>query len=125
MFRKKKTLMPIIQKYIKPGSIIHSDCWQSYHCLKDLGYIHKTVNHSKQFINYKNGACTNKIKEEWRHARHCMPHYGVQKGLRYGYLAQFLWKRKYHNDVLFTTIIDHMNECFEIGDLSCAPKLKC
>ena len=25
--RKKKTLIPIIQKYIKPGSIIHSDCW--------------------------------------------------------------------------------------------------
>ena len=25
--RKKKTLIPIIQKYIKPGSIINSDCW--------------------------------------------------------------------------------------------------
>ena len=25
--RNKKTLIPIIQKYIKPGSIIHSDCW--------------------------------------------------------------------------------------------------
>ena len=62
--RKKKTLIPIIQKYIKPRSIIHSDCWQSYHCLKDLGYIHKTVNHSKQFVNYKNGACTNKIEVE-------------------------------------------------------------
>ena len=53
-----------------------------------------------------------------------MPHYGVQKGLHYEYLAQFLWKRKYHNDYLSTTIINYMNECFEIGDLSCAPKLK-
>ena len=25
--RKKKALIPTIQKYIKPGSIIHSDCW--------------------------------------------------------------------------------------------------
>ena len=79
------------------------------------------MNHSKQYTDYKNGACTNKIEVEWRHAKHCMPHYG---GLNYGYLAQFLWKKKY-NDDLFTTIIDHMNECFEIGDLSCAPKLKC
>ena len=68
--RKKKTLIPIIQKYIKPGSIIHSDCWRSYHCLKDLGYIHKTVNHLKEFVNYKNSACTNKTEIEWRHAKH-------------------------------------------------------
>ena len=88
--KKKKTLILMIQKYFKPRSIIYSDCWRSYHCLKDLGYIHKTVNYFKQFINYKNGACTNKIKVGWRHAKHCMPHYEVKKGLHYGYLAQFL-----------------------------------
>ena len=75
-------------------------------------------------MNYKNGACKNKTEVEWRHAKHCLLHYGVQKGLRYGYLAQFLWKRKCHTQDPFTTILDHMNECFEIRQISCALKLK-
>lgn len=119
--RKKATLIPIIEKYIKKGSIIHSDCWASYKCLKKLGYMHKTVNHSKYFVNFRNGACTNKIEVEWRHAKHAMPHYGVQKGLHYGYLAEFLWRRKFHDSDLFITIIDHLNEVYELGEVTCAP----
>ena len=28
--RKESTLIPIIKKWIEPGSIIHSDCWKAY-----------------------------------------------------------------------------------------------
>ena len=38
--RKQSTLLPIIQKWIKPGSIIHSDCWKAYSKLSKLGYTH-------------------------------------------------------------------------------------
>ena len=85
--RKQKTLLPLIQKWIKPGSIIHSDCWKAYCNLNKMGYTHVTVNHSKEFKNQSNAACTNCIESEWQHAKVYMPKYGVHKGLHAGYLA--------------------------------------
>ena len=74
---KQSTLLPIIQKWIKPGSILHSDCWKAYSRLSKLGYTHVTVNHSKEFKNVQSAAGTNCIKSEWCHAKVFMPNYGV------------------------------------------------
>ena len=35
--RGAQTLISIIQKYIKPGTVILSDCWKAYSGLKDEG----------------------------------------------------------------------------------------
>ena len=59
--RSANTLIPIIKRYVKPGSIILSDCWKAYSLLKE-GYTHLTVNHSVTFKNKENGACTNLIE---------------------------------------------------------------
>ena len=119
--RKRSTLIPIIEKWIKKGSVIHSDCWSSYKCLNKLGYRHKTVNHSKMFKNWRNGACTNSIESEWRHAKCSVPPYGIHKGLHEGYLSEFLWKRKFHDTDLFLTFIDHLNVAFKADKVTCAP----
>ena len=60
--RKAKTLIPIIKKWILPGSIIHSDCWKAYNSLKNFSSTHVTVNHSKEFIDTSTAACTNAIE---------------------------------------------------------------
>ena len=57
--RKESTLIPIIKKWIKPGSIIHSDYWKAYSKLSKVVYTHVTVNHSKEFVNKSSAACTN------------------------------------------------------------------
>ena len=119
--RKQATLLPIIQKWISPGSIIHSDCWKSYNKLSSLGYTHLTVNHSKEFINIETGACTNGIESDWRHAKVSMPRYGVQKGLHTGYLAEFMWRRKYHDHDKFLKLIDHINTVYKNGDIAQSP----
>ena len=62
--RKQDTLLPLIQKWIKPGTIIHSDCWKSYNKLSKLGYTHVTVNHLKRFFDWKTAACTNGIESD-------------------------------------------------------------
>ena len=49
--RDESTLLPIIQQWIEPGSIIVSDCWKAYLNLEKQGYIHRTLNHSKEFVN--------------------------------------------------------------------------
>ena len=44
--RDMATLVPLIQKYIKQGSVVYSDCWGAYKGLEELGYSHYAVNHS-------------------------------------------------------------------------------
>ncbi|CAH2042563.1 unnamed protein product, partial [Iphiclides podalirius] len=39
--RSAEVLVPLIQKHVIEGSIIHTDCWRAYDCLGSYGYIHK------------------------------------------------------------------------------------
>ena len=68
--RDRETLLTEIRRWIRPGSIIMSDCWKAYECISDmgLGYTHKTINHSKEFKS-KDGTCTNTIEGMWRHLK--------------------------------------------------------
>ena len=77
--RKRKTLVPIIQKYVLPGSTIYSDTWRPYFCLSELGYDHHMVNHSVEFVTDA-GVHTQNIE----HMR------GTSKGMLPGYLEKFI-----------------------------------
>ena len=66
--RDEETLLPIIQQWTEPGTIIVSDCWKAYCNLEKHGYVHRTVNHSKEFVN-EDGDNTNKIEGHWRQAK--------------------------------------------------------
>lgn len=57
--RDEATLLPIIKRWIKPGSVIAVSDWKGYTNLEREGYVHKTVNHSKEFVN-KDGFHTNR-----------------------------------------------------------------
>lgn len=119
--RKQTTLLPIIKKWIASGSIIHSDCWKAYSSLSKYGYEHVTVNHSKEFKNNETGACTNSIESDWRHAKVSFPRYGVQKGLHSGYLAEFMWRRKYRDTDRFLTLLQQLTYTFNEGKLKLFP----
>ena len=120
--RKQTTLLPIIKKWIKAGSIIHSDCWKAYNCLERNGYTHVTVNHSKEFLNKENYACTNGIESDWRHAKVSIPRYGVKQGLHSFYLGEFMWRRKMQDKDKFLQLINILNEQFKKKLLMSCPK---
>jgi transposase-like protein len=63
---KVETLLPLIQQYNAPGSVIFSDCWKGYCKISDLeeGYLHSTVNHSKTY-KAADGTHTNTIESCW------------------------------------------------------------
>lgn len=58
-----QTLIPIIEKWVEPSSIMVSDTWTSYNALKK-DYFHITVNHTEG--QYVNGCfTTNGVENFW------------------------------------------------------------
>ena len=65
--RSQGTLLPNIQKHLKPGTLILSDERKAYQNIKNLpqNYAHETVNHLQRFISPETGAHTQKIEKMW------------------------------------------------------------
>jgi transposase-like protein len=91
--RKADTLSEMILKWIRPGSIIHSDCWSAYKCLTNLGYKHLAVNHSENFVDPETGAHTQGIERSWRDMRSNVPRYGRKEEHFDGYIAEHQFKQ--------------------------------
>ena len=86
-----------------------------------MGYTHVTVNHSKEFMNAETAACTNCIESEWWHAKISMPRYGIHQGLHAGYLAEFMWHRRYYTSGKFLQLISDVNSGYECKYLHKCP----
>ncbi len=95
--------LPFIKKWIKRGSIVHSDCWKPYDTLGQEGYTHLKVNHSIQFTNPETDANTNHIENEWQ----AQPSYVLS------YLAQHLWRRKFSNQDHFKLFLNTVVQTFD------------
>lgn len=49
--RSADVIIPIIRKYVLPGSEITTDCWRAYNRLQHLNYTHHKVNHKRYFVH--------------------------------------------------------------------------
>ena len=67
--RDGATLIPLIYRWILPGSIIHTDEWAAYNSLTAAGYTHESVNHSIQFVDPTTGVHTNTQEGFWAHVK--------------------------------------------------------
>lgn len=103
--RTRKTLTKLVRKYVRPGSIIITDCWRAYYTLRSR-FKYLTVNHSKNFVDPDSGAHTNNIERRWRDIRAAIPKYGRSEKHFLGYLAEYQFKERYafrfHPHVFFT-----------------------
>ena len=97
--RSMNTLVPIIQRHVRPGSIIHSDLWRAYHNLEQLGYEHLTVNHSVNFKDPETGACTNAIEGSWNGIKASIPPRNRVQCQMEEHLFEFIWRRKNKNNI--------------------------
>ena len=48
---KAKTLQPLITKQVSSGSTVYSDTWKGYTGVATRGYVHRMVDHSKEYVN--------------------------------------------------------------------------
>ena len=102
--RDEKTLLSIIHQHIAEGTTIVSDCWTPYTNLDKHRYVHKCVNHSKEFVNV-DGDHTNKIEGHWQQAKAKMPSFGVRKYIFSSHLAKFLWRYEHKGKDLFEAFL--------------------
>ena len=109
--RNRETLIPLIQRFIAPGTTIISDCWKPYDILSEMDFIHFRVNHSIEFKNI-NGDHTNKIEGHWRHAKNSLPSYGVRKHLFSSHLAEFIWRYQNKGKCLFQAFISDVSKVY-------------
>ena len=68
--RKASTLLMVIKKYVKVGSLIWTDEFSSYKSLSEHGYEYESVNHSEHYVEPTTGAHTQGIERSWREAKH-------------------------------------------------------
>ena len=58
------SLQPLIQRKVKKGSIIYSDTWRGYTGIATKGYVHRLVEHGKEYVD-KNGNHINGLEGFW------------------------------------------------------------
>ncbi|RNA25960.1 ISXO2-like domain-containing, partial [Brachionus plicatilis] len=97
--REAQTLLSIIYDKCESGSIIFSDCWASYNKIAMFkNFTHKTVNHSVNFLDPNNGACTNRIESLWRACKQKFKEMnGCKRVYIQSYIDEFIWR--FNNNV--------------------------
>ena len=96
------TLLTLIQKHVRQGSIIHTDCWRGYSKLQDNGYEHRTVNHSENFVDPSTGTHTQNIESSWRALKRRVTRGGVMHDALYRHFAEYIWMQNHKEDVFYS-----------------------
>ena len=111
--RSAATLLPIIRRVARSGSIIVSDEWAAYRAVDELlGFDALTVNHSLHFVDPNTGAHTQNIESYWAKVKLRIK---VKKGV-FGeklesYLNEWMWKDNVYED--------NWEKCLELLKLYC------
>ena len=94
--RRAETLIGHIQQRVHPGTEIWTDEFASYRRLATGGgvpqYVHRTVNHSQNFVDPHTGVCTNAVEAFWSRLKGFMRRLGVMSSpFKPEYRDQFMW----------------------------------
>ena len=96
--RTAATLLPIIQRHVLSGTIVHSDEWRSYSQVAGLPGVqsHQTVNHSVTFVDNTTGAHTQNIESYWNRVKLKLKRMkGCHSHQIPSYLDEFMWRERF------------------------------
>ena len=96
--RSAQTLLPIIERHVRQGSIVHSDEWAAYRRVQQLQSVnnHQTVNHSLHFVDPATGVHTQNIESYWARVKRRFKHMkGVHESMMTSYLDEFMWRERH------------------------------
>jgi transposase-like protein len=95
---RAETLLNIINRYVRPGSIIYTDCFSSYTRLSNY-FTHFSVNHSQNFKDPITGCHTNHIEGTWCGVKMNIRPRQRTTGEINHHLGEFIWRRRNFNDI--------------------------
>ena len=105
--RSADSLIPVLQKYVLPGTTVVSDLWKAYNSIGDIGYKHLKVNHSLNFVDPLTSACTNHIEALWNIAkRRNKREIGTHRSQLDSYMIEFMWRFAYKGNCLEQLFLD-------------------
>jgi hypothetical protein len=97
--RSAGTLLPIIQRVVRSGTVIHSDEWLAYNKLSSFGFAHNKICHKYHFVCPETGIHTqnvesynNKIKIEIKKRK------GMCVGQHEDFFKEFMFKERFSCD---------------------------
>jgi hypothetical protein len=105
--RDAEIIKSFIQRNIKRGTMIYSDCWKGYKNLNEMGYYHYTVNHSDEYVNSINGVHINAIEGNWNALKSLIPKRCRNKKYIDAYLLIFMLHRN-ERDLIFRKLIEFL-----------------
>ncbi|KAF2898190.1 hypothetical protein ILUMI_07986, partial [Ignelater luminosus] len=115
--RSREILLPIIERYVTPGSIIHSDCWAAYGkgAISALPvvppYEHVSVNSSENFVDPETGACTNRVKAFWKAMKMKLKAINSTTAeMLPSYMDEFMWRQQFgkNTEEAYENLITHI-----------------
>ena len=117
--RSRRRLLPIIRKYIRPGSDVISDCWGAYNRLSHDGYIHYQVNHQRHFVHPGSGAHTQHIERAWRNYKEDIYRYRgnlSEKALKMNlrFIEWNHWLGKEHRKGILGRLFKDIRACYKV-----------
>ena len=117
--RTRRTLNPIITKYVRPGSEIISDCWRAYDNLARDGYIHFQVNHRRYFVHPATGAHTQHIERAWRSCKEDIYRYRgnlTEKALKMNlrFIEWHYWLGREHREGILGRLFKDVRACYQV-----------
>ncbi|KCZ79656.1 hypothetical protein H312_02962, partial [Anncaliia algerae PRA339] len=112
--KREETLLPLILQHVREGSTIYTDCHLSYNNLQLYGYQHRTVNHSRNFVDPVSRACTNHIESMWQKLKgKSKERFGTHRSTLESHIYEFIWRKKFGKS--FSKFIFDVKEEYDIN----------
>ena len=87
------TLLPLIRRQVRKGSIVCSDTFRSYTGVATQGYVHRMVEHGKGEYSDLKGTHINGLEGFWGYLKRQLAAKGGIRRERIGlYLAEYVWR---------------------------------
>ena len=101
--RDEATLLPIIKRVTRSGTIIHNDEWKAYRNISTkLDLEHQTVNHTLHFVDPETLVHTQHIESYWNKHKHSIKMMrGCKRDSMQSYLDQFMWMERNKTNMFF------------------------
>ena len=96
---KAKTLMPLVEDNVGIGSVVYTDDLRSYNNLENMGFDHKTVEHS-QGVYVDGDIHTNNVEGFWSQLKRSIngTYHHVSAKHMQGYVDEYSFRYNHRND---------------------------